>query len=422
VPVPDHPVLLEIVGAASSDITAPPAAPVATPPSPTDLALTLPSPQTVTAGTTHAIAGVSISDAWATSATGAMTVNVWDDDGDGTIAVPGHAASGSLTISGTLAQINAGLAGLSFIAGSTSGSDGITVDAWNQAGVEKTQTISITISPASTISPADPIITAPASESATTGSTIAITGVSVNDVFAATNPGTMVLNLNAGSGTFGLIDPVGAAITGVGTDAVTVDGTLAQINADLVNLSYRASASSGSIGVNVWDQAGLDSTATIGVTVSAAAAPVDLISIAAGTATSVISASNATIDATADNHSIRINGSGDVIDAGAGANQIDDTGSGNIIVLPQADQGSDAIQGDVLQHHDSFDLRSLLAATKWTGSLVTIGNFLHVSAPDGTDAVISVTPSGVGGASYNVATLHDSGSVSLTTLLAHSLV
>jgi hypothetical protein len=268
----------------------------------------------------------------------------------------------------------------------------------------------------------------------------------------------MVLNLNAGSGTFGLIDPVGAAITGVGTDAVTVDGTLAQINADLVNLSYRASASSGSIGVNVWDQAGLDSTATIGVTVTAARAPADLITVAAGTATPVISASNATIDATVGNHSIRINGSGDVIsaiggtetvmafvghnaittgagndaiqiagsgnviDAGAGANQIDDTGSGNIIVLPQADQGSDAIQGDVLQHHDSFDLRSLLAATKWTGSLVTIGNFLHVSAPDGTDAVISVTPSGVGGASYNVATLHDSGSVSLTTLLAHSLV
>jgi hypothetical protein len=210
--------------------------------------------------------------------------------------------------------------------------------------------------------------------------------------------------------------------------------------------------------VNVWDQAGLDSTATIGVTVTAARAPADLITVAAGTATPVISASNATIDATVGNHSIRINGSGDVIsaiggtetvmafvghnaittgagndaiqiagsgnviDAGAGANQIDDTGSGNIIVLPQADQGSDAIQGDVLQHHDSFDLRSLLAATKWTGSLVTIGNFLHVSAPDGTDAVISVTPSGVGGASYNVATLHDSGSVSLTTLLAHSLV
>jgi hypothetical protein len=275
----------------------------------------------------------------------------------------------------------------------------------------------------------------------------------------------MVLNLNAGSGTFGLIDPVGAAITGVGTDAVTVDGTLAQINADLVNLSYRASASSGSIGVNVWDQAGLDSTATIGVTVTAARAPADLITVAAGTATPVISASNATIDATVGNHSIRINGSGDVIsaiggtetvmafvghnaittgagndtiqiagsgnviDAGAGANQIDDTGSGNIIVLPQAGvllpqggQGSDAIQGDVLQNHDSLDLRSLLAATKWTGSLATIGNFLHVSAPDGTDAVISVTPTGVGGASYNVATLHDSGSVSLTTLLAHSLV
>jgi hypothetical protein len=461
VSVPDHPVLLEIVGAAGSGTTAPPAPPVATPPSPADLTLKLPSPQTVTAGTTHSIVGVSISDVWAASASGAMTVNLWDDNDDGTISVPGHAASGSLTISGTLAQINADLAGLSFTAGRTPGSNGLTVDAWNQAGVERTQTISITISPAAP-TPTGPIIAAPASERTTTGSTITIAGVSVTDAFAATNPGTMALNLNAGSGTFGLSDPVGTAITGLGTDAVTVDGTLAQINADLANLSYRASAGSGSgsdsISVNVWDQAGLDSTATIGVTVSAAAAPVDLISIAAGTATSVISASNATIDATADNHSIRVNGSGDVIsaiggtetviafvghnaittgagndaiqiagsgnviDAGAGANQIDDTGSGNTIVLPQAGQGGDAIQGDALQNDDRFDLRSLLAATKWTGSLATVGNFLHVSAPDGTDAVISVTPSGVGGASYNVATLHDSGSVSLTTLLAHSLV
>jgi hypothetical protein len=462
VSVPDHPVLLEIVGAAGSGTTTPPV----TPPSPTDLALTLPSPQTVTAGTTHSIAGVSISDAWAASVSGAMTVNLWDDNGDGTISVPGQAASGSLTISGTLAQINADLAGLSFTAGTTAGSDGLTVDAWNPAGVERTQTISITISPAAP-TPTGPIIAAPASERATTGSTITIAGVSVTDAFAATNPGTMVLNLNAGSGSFGLSGPVGTPITGLGTAAVTVHGTLAQINADLAHLSYRASATSGSdsIGVNVWDQAGLDSTATIGVTVTAAVAPAHLIAIAAGTATSVISASNTTIDATAGNHSIRINGSGDVIsaiggtetvmafvghnaittgagndtiqiagsgnviDAGAGANQIDDTGSGNIIVLPQAGvllpqggQGSDAIQGDVLQNHDSLDLRSLLAATKWTGSLATIGNFLHVSAPDGTDAVISVTPTGVGGASYNVATLHDSGSVSLATLLAHSLV
>ena len=473
VSVPDHPVLLEIEGVSASAGTAktvPPPAP--TPPSPSDLSLTLPAPQTVTAGTTHAIAGISVSDAWAASNPGTMAVNVWDDAGDGTISVPGHAASGSLTISGTLAQVNAALAALSFTAGSKPGSDGITVDAWNQAGVEQTQTITVTIG-AAPPTPTGPVITAPAIESVTTGTTTTIAHVSVADAFAAANPGTMALNLNADSGTIGITHAVGASIAGLGTEAVTVAGTLAQINADLANLSYTASTKSGSdsISVNVWDQAGLDSTATIEVTVKAAtvmaatgtaATPVaQVINIAAGAAAPVITASHASIVATAGNHSItiggtgdvisaiggtetvmaflggnaittgagndtiRIAGSGNVVNAGAGTNQIDDTGSGNTIVLAGvlAGQGTDAIHGFLLQGQDKLDLRSLLAATNWTGSTATLGNFLHVGAPDGSDAVISVTPSGkVGGASHNVATLFDSGPVSLSTLLAHSLV
>ena len=260
VSVPDHPVLLEILGAAaaSSGRTAP--APPPVPASPNDLSLTLPSPQTVTAGTTHAISGISVSDAWAAANPGTMAVNVWDDDGDGTISVPGRAASGSLTISGTLAQVNAALAALSFTAGSQPGSDGITVDAWNQAGVELTRTLAITIGGAAP-KPTGPIITAPASESVTAGATIGVAHVSVVDAFAAANPGTMALNLNTGSGKIGITHAVGATIAGLGTDTVTVDGTLAQINADLANLSYTASGKSGgdSISVNVWDQAGLNS-------------------------------------------------------------------------------------------------------------------------------------------------------------------
>jgi hypothetical protein len=472
VSVPDHPVLLEITSVAASAGTTKTVPPVPAPASPRDLSLTLPSPQTVTAGATHAISGIAVSDAWAASNPGTMAVNVWDDAGDGTISVPGRAASGSLTISGTLAQVNAALAALSFTAGSKPGSDGITVDAWNQAGVEQTQTITMTIvTPAPT--PTGPIITAPASESVTAGATIGVTHVSVADAFAAANPGTMALNLNAGSGTIGITHAVGATIAGLGTDAVTVAGTLAQINADLANLSYTASTKSGSdsISVNVWDQAGLDSTATIAVTVKAAtvkaATPVaPVITIAAGAAAPVITASDASIVATAGNHSItiggtgdvisaiggtetvmaflggntittgagndtiRIAGSGNVVNAGAGTNQIEDTGSGNTIVLPGvlAGQGADAIHGFLLQGQDKLDLRSLLAATSWTGSVATLGNFLHVGAPDGSnpdgsDTVISVTPNGkIGGASHNVATLFDSGSISLSALLAHSLV
>jgi hypothetical protein len=186
---------------------------------------------------------------------------------------------------------------------------------------------------------------------------------------------------------------------------------------------------------------------------------VQAVKIAASDASPVITVSNATVDATAGNHSIfiggtgdaisaiggtetvmaflgdnaittgagndtiRIAGSGNVVNAGAGSNQIDDSGSDNTIVLPQAGQGDDAIYGYVLQNQDTLDLRPLLAATDWNGSAATIGKFLQTGAPGGVNTVISVTPSGMAGAaSHAVATLYGSGPVSLSTLLAHSLV
>ena len=83
----------------------------------------------------------------------------------------------------------------------------------------------------------------------------------------------------------------------------------------------------------------------------------------------------------------------------------------------------DDIYGYVLLNGDTLDFRSMLAGTKWNQSSATLGNYLKVSTPNGSDAVISVTPTGVaGGASYNVATLHGSGPVNFATLLAHSVV
>jgi hypothetical protein len=222
VSVPDHPVLLEIIGGSStsggtgsttsgsstgtpsssssssgttsgqsSDPPSSGSTATTTTASPNDLALTLPGTQTVTAGQTISISGVAVDDAWGATNPGSMAVNLWDNGGDGTISVPGHVAAASMQISGTLAQINTALAGLTFIAGSNAGTDGITVDAWNQAGVEKTQTIAVTVSPA----PTGPQIAMPASETVTDGSTTAISGASITDAFAASNPGTMAVNL-----------------------------------------------------------------------------------------------------------------------------------------------------------------------------------------------------------------------------------
>ncbi|HEY1931240.1 MAG TPA: type I secretion C-terminal target domain-containing protein [Acetobacteraceae bacterium] len=419
-------------------------------PAPTGPQIAMPASETVTDGSTTAISGVSIIDAFAASNPGTMAVYLSDENGDGTISVPGQAAASLLTVTGTLAQINTELAGLKFIAGSKAGSDGITLNAWDQAGIEKIQTIAVTVNLA------PPQIAMPASESVTVGTTTAFSGLSVTDPFAAGNPGTLGLDLNTINGTIGIKSAVGTSVTGLGTHAVAIVGTLAQLDADLANLTYTAAASSGSdtLTVNVWDQAGLHSDASVGVTVAAR----QTVNIPASTADSTIAVSNANIHATSGSHMIFIGGTGDVVsavggvetvqafqggntittgtsndeisiagsgnvvNAGGGWNTINDSGSGNTIVIPQAGQGTDAIYGYVLQDNDTLDMRSLLAATQWNGNAATLSDFVQVSAPDGADAVISVDPSGkAGGASYHVATLYGAGPVSVATVLSHSL-
>ena len=124
---------------------------------PNDLALTTPASESVAAGGTVAVSGVSVSDPWAAAAPGTMTLNV-SDTGAGTIAMAGHTAtsSGRISVTGTLAQLNADLAGLSYTAGNGQGADTITVDVLNQAGVEATKTINVTVNAAA---PPPPVIT-----------------------------------------------------------------------------------------------------------------------------------------------------------------------------------------------------------------------------------------------------------------------
>ncbi len=135
----DTPLIVEIILG-----TVPPPPPPPPPPvmvTPADLAIVAPAQETVAAGAKLAVTGVSISDPWAISAAGSMTLNLWDSGG-GTIAIAGHTASssGGITLTGSLSQLNASLAGLTYTAGGT-GVDSITVDAWNQAGVEAQKTI-----------------------------------------------------------------------------------------------------------------------------------------------------------------------------------------------------------------------------------------------------------------------------------------
>jgi uncharacterized membrane protein YgcG len=455
-----------------------------------DPVITVPATVTTTTNGTVAVSGVSIADPWAAGNPGSLaltvsasagSINMTDASGNNLAG----SGTGTIQVSGTLAQLNADLATLKYTAGS--GSASITVDVWDQAGVEGNKALEVSVSTTSSTPPTsggstsggstsggsssggsssgttaspNPVITVPASETVATGGHIAISGVSITDAWAASAPGTLALNVTATDGTVTMLGANGSALTGSGTSAISVSGTLAQINSELATLSYTAgsTAGNGSVTVDVWDQGGVEATKSVGVSITSPVTtnPVTTISIAASDASPVETVSNAVITATAGNHmifisgtgdtltatggtetvqayqghntittgtgndTIRFAGSGNVIDAGGGSNKLFDSGSNNTLVLG-SHGGYDDIYGYTLQNGDKFDLRSLLAQTSWKGDTASIGNFLHVTTSN-NNGVLSVNSTGVaGGASHLVATFESSGAMNLATLLAHSI-
>ena len=413
-----------------------------------------PASDSVAAGSVTAVAGISVTDAYAASSPGNVVLDVSAASGLVAMTAGGAQLTGSgthtISVSGTLAQINADLATLSYTAGSSAGTDSISVYVSDQAGVAATESIAVTVTTPTTVT--GPIITVPSTDSVTAGAVATVAGASVADAFAASHPGTMVLNVSDVTGLIAMTSG-GTRLAGSGTHAMSVTGTLAQVNADLATLCYTAGSSVGSdtISVNVWDQAGLSSTKTIDVTVSA----MPTITIAAANADPTELVSNTIITATAGNHmffiggsgdtvtatggtetlqafqggnkiftgagndTIRFGGNGNTINAGAGTNTLQASGNNNTIVMPGAGRGSDNVLDYVLQNGDKLNFRAALAETAWTGSHATVGNFLHI-ATSGANAIISMSNTS-GGRATQIADLYGAGEISLSALLAHSL-
>ena len=256
------------------------------PPPPPGPQLTLPSSETVAASTSFAITGVKIADAFAAGNPGAMALNVSDSTGKLTMRnAAGTALAGSgttsISFSGTLPQLNAALATLTYASGATAGSDDITIGVWDQAGLFSSGDILVTVggSPPPPPPPPPPSssIAAPATEQVAAGGTVAVSGVQVRDTFAAGNPGNMAVNLNAGSGHISVLSSTGTPLPGSGTASISFSGTFAQVNAELATLRYTAGATAGtdSISFDVWDQAGTELTAVTAVTITGgASAPI----------------------------------------------------------------------------------------------------------------------------------------------------
>lgn len=258
--VPDHPILVEI-----QPVTAPPTSTGSGQPAPTaqDLAIAIPSTATAYTTVNNALAGVVINDAWASTHSGSMALNLSVAHGtldisNGTSIVTGQ----SLHLSGSLAQLNADLATLTYVPPSTAGTDSLSVNVWNQGGVSATSTMAITnVVPTAQ----DLNILLPGTASVAKTGFSAVNGISVFDPWASNHAGSMILNLSVGTGTLEISNGTSELLG----SSLKVTGSLAQLNADLATLQYQAPAGAevATLSVNVWNQGGVSVTHALGLTI-----------------------------------------------------------------------------------------------------------------------------------------------------------
>ncbi len=198
-----------------------------------------PANATIFSGEATSIPGFSLSE---TGNTGSETFTVTLTDANGLLTTAGTAGTivgsdtTSLTISGTLAQVNGDLTQI-FDADSGSAADTIQVVAQDGFGNgAASKTVAVTPETASTAI----VITTPAAPSIAVGQETAIPGIIVTDASAGANDAFSVIITD----TDGLLsdDGVAGTVKALTTRSVQISGTLAQLNADLAILKDKDSS------------------------------------------------------------------------------------------------------------------------------------------------------------------------------------
>ena len=188
---------------------------------------TVPGAQTVNEDTTLAIAGVSVADPDIGSLTTTLAVTSGTLNVTAGTGVTGNGTA-TVTITGTAAEINTALAGLSYTGNlDFNGSDTLTVTT-DDGTAQDIDTIAITVNPVADA----PVNTVPGAQTVAEDTTQPIAGVSVADP----DVGALTTTLTVTSGTLNVT--AGAGVTGNGTATVTITGTAAEINAALAGLTY----------------------------------------------------------------------------------------------------------------------------------------------------------------------------------------
>ena len=239
--------------------------------------------QTVVAGTPQAVTGLTVGD----FDTAELQVTLVPTNGQIGVEAVGsavltHPNATTLRLTGTIADINASLAGLTFTGtiGSTSGSVQVLTTDLDARTPDPTVTVDFTILNA-------PTLDLPRQPSVVAGTTVSLTGITVADA----DPGSVTVTLTPTGGTLAAQAAAGATVSTGSDGTLTIMGAVANVNSTLAGLTYTAgkTASNASIVLRVsdGDSRTTDAEATLSITVSATAEltlPQTGIVLAAGTA------------------------------------------------------------------------------------------------------------------------------------------
>lgn len=213
---------------------------------------------------------IRLSDPVSAKAGTAVTVNVSASNGTLSASL-GNGGAGStitgsgtnsLTISGTVAQANSDLRTLAYQPNSGTTSDTITTTLADPTNGNATGTLAVS---------AGPVANAPPGLTVEQGNPTHVAGLSVSDNSGSASTETVTANLTDSNGILSANTATwngGGAVTGSGTNNVTISGTLAQVNADLGTLTFTSgTAGSDTLAMAVTTNAGGSANASTSVDV-----------------------------------------------------------------------------------------------------------------------------------------------------------
>jgi hypothetical protein len=237
--------------------------------------LTEPSAETVAAKGNIAVSG-SYADSFAQGNPGGLYLGISDTSG----TLFAHDASGNpvagsgtnnIGLSTDYTGLESVLQTLTYVAGDNAGHDTISVDIWNQQGVETTGTVPMTVTGVTS----GPTLTEPSSETVAAGGSVAVSG-SYSDSFAQGNPGDLFVGISETSGTLSATDASDHPVAGSGSNSIALSTDYADLNAVLGSLTYNAAANGGStddVHFDIWNQAGVETVSD--TTIAIGTAPIN---------------------------------------------------------------------------------------------------------------------------------------------------